>query len=103
MIAEIHTDLKDIEDLKTKLGLQVDLDIAVVQVDFTVSRYLPATFQEPPEGGDLEVDDCDVMYITDIDDNIIELSEEQCAIVHCHLDFAQLDRDCYALWGDRNE
>jgi hypothetical protein len=103
MIAEIRTNLIDIEDLKIKLGIQVELDVATLQVDFTISRYLPATFHEPSEGGDLEVDDCCVMYVTDIDDQIIELSEEQCAIVHNHLDFAQLDRDCYALWGDRNE
>ena len=102
MIIELYTMILEAEALQVKLGSTVELDSALVTIEFTVSGYRPATFYEPEEGSEINVEAMTIVCLTDMNGDVVDITDEQRLVIVDHLDYSEFDDHCYTAWSDRD-
>ncbi len=104
MIAEIYHIPNRSEVLQVKLGLPEPIDVIVFRADFTVSAFRASTYHEPAEGGELEIESCEVLHILcEGSETLVELTEEQKVIVDDHVDHKVLEEHLYDAYECNQE
>lgn len=89
---------KDPVALAEALKVNYDIEYILVGMKFTISPYRPATFYDPAEGGELEIEETNILALTTGDDIEVKLTKDMKFTIGAFLDDEELEEACWQEW-----